>query len=327
MHKIHVLFLTTLPLLLFVSCKQSKYTQVNTIAKKEIRFSFYNVENLFDAVDDPKVNDNDFTPTGKYKWTTKNYKTKLNNISKVINELDADVVGLAEIENEQVIIDLIAKLKPESKYKYIHYESHDKRGIDVALLYKATTFEFLESTELEAKLKNGKFAGPRDILKTTFKYNKSNFCIYVNHWPSRKLDRVSHRIAYSYTIQEDIKTNLSDCIVVMGDFNDTPQDSSLKNMVHNTGLKNPFESYPHLDKGTTTYNNKWLLFDQILYKISNTFTLSSFTINNFEYLKLNSLKKSKKSSFPRRHIIGARIDEHGYSDHFPVSLEIKTGLE
>ncbi|PKP35375.1 MAG: hypothetical protein CVU00_02525, partial [Bacteroidetes bacterium HGW-Bacteroidetes-17] len=105
------------------------------------QIAFYNVENLFDTIDDPNVNDEEFTPEGRQKWNNEKYATKIDHISQVFLSIDSvqapALIGMAEVENRKVLMDLIRKSHlNDFKYEIIHQESPDFRGIDVALIYR-----------------------------------------------------------------------------------------------------------------------------------------------------------------------------------------------
>jgi predicted extracellular nuclease len=106
---------------------------------KAVTIAFYNVENLFDTLNDPSINDEDFLPQGKLNWNKTRFDIKLNRIAKVVNEIEEtnkpDIVGLCEVENKAVLTDLV-NLKSMDRFGIVHFDSPDERGIDVALLYR-----------------------------------------------------------------------------------------------------------------------------------------------------------------------------------------------
>ena len=151
--------------------------------------AFYNVENLFDTTDDPNINDDDFTLNGKQKRTEELYKEKIKKIARVISligdEDGAEIIGICEIENEKVVKDLINDpLLKKYGYKYVHYDSPDERGIDVALFYKESIFKVTFSKNYEVKLPSNDKT--RDILLVSGKLEGEEIHVLVNYWSSRR---------------------------------------------------------------------------------------------------------------------------------------------
>ena len=133
-----------------------------------VMIAFYNVENLFDTLDDPNKNDEDFLPDSDYKWNSEKYHNKLHNLSRVIasmnNGFGPTILGVCEIENKQVLLDLSKQpLIMNKKYNVVHYESDDERGIDVGLLYKKDQVKVLTSGILRPDLSKWKDK-TRDVL-------------------------------------------------------------------------------------------------------------------------------------------------------------------
>ena len=171
-----------------ISFSQDEKYQLSTIA-------FYNVENLFDTVDDPNNGwDEAMTPKGQDKWTEKKYKTKINNLSKVIAAIGKEttnthptVVGLCEVENRNVLIDLVQSENLKNlNYGIVHFDSPDWRGIDVALIFDSKRFipRKAKTYPLEVQYK-GNPSFSRDILVVFGFLDKEPINFIVNHWPSR----------------------------------------------------------------------------------------------------------------------------------------------
>jgi len=311
-----------LSLLCFSSCFQNQSNQsLNSEhlgQSDQINIAFYNVENLLDTIDSPKVKDKDYTPNGKYKWTSNKYKSKIKGIAKVINLLAPDLLGLAEIENYQVLEDLKKHLK-DKDYEIIHRESHDPRGIDVALLVNKSIFEVEKINEVKARLSNGGYAGPRNILKTTLSYEDQQLDVYVNHWPSRRNGKEENRMAFSNALANDINTDHQ--IVLMGDFNDNPTDESIKSLSKSLpNYNNPFDYFHLKGEGTCTHRAEWYLFDQIITNLDDTFTIKDSQIADFDFLKNDD--HNKYYGHPNRSFEGTKYDKTGFSDHFPVSITL-----
>tara|TARA_R110000868_G_scaffold411277_1_gene702641 strand:- start:2035 stop:3003 length:969 start_codon:yes stop_codon:yes gene_type:complete len=299
--------------------------------------AFYNLENLFDIHVDSHTNDNDFLPTSVKKWTHKRYENKLRKLGFAISNIGRSetgkhpvLVGLAEVENAKAIEDLIASNHLEAcNYSYIHYNSLDERGIDVALLYDSTAFEVSHSETFNMVFtkEHGEPDYSRDILLVTGLLDGEQIHVIVNHWSSRRegeketehkrmasSDKVGHIITSLRQKNPDTK------IIVIGDFNDDPSSVSIKRLVEGFNLFNPMETLRSYNRGTSYYKRQWNLFDQIL--ISNNFFESTQT--QFEYYSANifdedflKLINGKFKGSPFRTYIGKKY-QGGYSYHFPV---------
>lgn len=304
--------------------------------------AFYNLENLFDTEDDSNTLDDDFTPSGFKKWTMKRYKRKLSRLAKTISEIGNEktntspvLVGVAEVENQRVIQDLI-ETKPlrDFNYGYVHYDSPDERGIDTALIYCKDHFEVLYSEPIALVLfeNNGKQDTSRDILYVKGKLNGEEVHIFVNHWPSRR-DGDNETSAKRIKAAETLKTFMakieleiaSPNYIIMGDFNDGPDDESMKTLMESGQLYNPMEKLITPNRGSATYKRAWLLFDQIM--ISHNFlnyekgTHSFAHANIFDKKNLTEFKGKFKGT-PYRTYVGRKYIG-GYSDHFPVYIYLK----
>ncbi|GAA4941367.1 endonuclease [Algibacter agarivorans] len=304
--------------------------------------AFYNLENLFDIHNDKHTNDNDFSPTSAKKWTPKRYDNKLrklgfavSNIGKKETGKHPAIIGLAEVENAKVIEDLIAsKYLENCNYGYVHYDSLDERGIDVALLYDTNAFEVIYSETFIVHLTkdNGETDYTRDILLVSGLLDGEHIHVIANHWSSRRegeKETEHKRFAAADKVIEII-TNLNiehtnPKIVVIGDFNDDPTSSSIKKLVISQDLFNPMEVLHTYSRGTTTYNFKWNLFDQIIFSTNffeatpDTLSFDKANIFDDDFLKL---LKGKYKGKPFRTYVGPKY-KGGYSDHFPVYAVFK----
>lgn len=313
----------------------------------KIRIVSYNVENLYDTVDDPKTNDDDFTPSGEYAWDKKKYEDKLDNIAKaIISAGDDDVpalVAMCEIENKTVIEDLLNRKKMKTtNYKYVHKDSRDPRGIDVALLYNKDEVKLQDSRWQTVKLPNK--SKTRDILYAKFVLrNKENLHVVVNHWPSMKEGeqasenkRIAAAQACKQVCDSIFKTDKVANIVLLGDFNTYPEKSSLTNTL---GVKNELTGNikentlynlmarhaGNRDMGTHKYQGEWNILDQIIVsghmlrsgsKVYATSTSANICQSSF------LLYQNKKGYYyPKRTFKGTEYDR-GYSDHLPVTLDL-----
>ncbi|PQV51722.1 hypothetical protein CLV33_101650 [Jejuia pallidilutea] len=304
--------------------------------------AFYNIENLFDLRDSRFTNDNDFLPESVKRWTPKRYQNKLQKIGYAISNIGRQetgkhpaIVGLAEVENAKVLKDLIAsKHLEDCDYNYVHFDSLDERGIDVALLYNTKAFKVFHTETFSVSLvdNDGTPDYTRDILLVGGKLDGENVYFILNHWSSRRegveetefkrlaaSEKVSEII--SWLTQEDKHAK----IMVLGDFNDTPQNESLKRLTEDHSLFNPFETLRSFTRGTVKHRRQWYVFDQIL--VSTNFFKSSK--NEFEFFKANifdvdflKLFRGPFKGAPFRTYVGKKY-KGGYSDHFPVYTILK----
>lgn len=310
--------------------------------KELFTVGFYNLENLFDTIDDPNTLDDDYTPKGFKKWSMKRYKRKLYKLAKTISEIgDKDsknpavLLGIAEVENELVIQDLIAAEPLRAiDYGYVHYDSPDERGIDTALIYHKPNFEVLYSEPITLMIyeKDGRRDTTRDILYVKGKLNQELVHIFVNHWPSRRdgdQETSFKRVKAAETIKEYMAKIESEeenpNYIVMGDFNDGPDSDSIKSLMESDQLYNPMEKLLTPDRGSANYKRKWMLFDQIM--VSHSFlnyekgTHSFAHANIFDESFLTEFKGKYKGA-PYRTYAGRKYIG-GYSDHFPVYIQLK----
>lgn len=309
---------------------------------------FYNVENLFDTEDDPKTRDEDFLPSNKEKpWTVEIYNTKKKNLAEVIAKMgDADgpeILGLCEVENKKVLEDLVAEEMIKGRnYGIVHRESSDGRGIDNALIYKKDCFKPTKVTMHVLKFPTEPNYRSRDIMLVRGDLFGEPIAIMVNHWPSRRggmeKSEPKRLVAASKvrSIIEDLKSespNLS--IFIMGDFNDEPSNKSLATIgaVGMSGLESQqgdmFNAMYELDqqgKGSYKYRSDWNMLDQIILSPALMdgkgleYRKGSATVFGPEWLKQQKPAKYKGS--PLR-TYGGRKYLGGYSDHFPVFVEVE----
>jgi hypothetical protein len=340
--KIKVTFLIVFILTFSVSFSQEKKAyKVNTIA-------FYNLENLFDTENDPITFDDDRTPDGKDHWTEEIYQDKLKNMAKVIAEIGADVsgttpaiIGICEIENRKVLEDLVNQEPLVKKdYGIIQFDSPDRRGIDVALLYKKTLFTPTNYKAKELLIYDdndkSKRVFTRDQLIVSGMLDGEKIHLIVNHWPSRsggeKRSR-SKRIKAAKLNRQIVDSLFSEDpyakVITMGDFNDDPTSPSVKDHLKAQrkveGLKmkelyNPMEDLAKKGLGSLAYRDSWNLFDQII--ISTELTKKDFS--SYRFYKAGIYNKTylvnahgRYKGYPYRSFANGGYTG-GYSDHFPV---------
>lgn len=203
--------------------------------------AFYNVENLFHPSDDSLTADDDFTPSGLYHWSYKKYFKKVANVAKVLLAMGqgrpAAIVGLAEIENERVLMDLCYQ-SPLKKfgYKYVHYDSPDRRGVDVALLYRDSCVTILRSEKIPVIFPFEPHTRNRDLLYVCAQFpNGDSLHVVVNHWTSRYggyAATIPKRNYYADVVRQIadslLSLNADANILLMGDFNDYATDESME---------------------------------------------------------------------------------------------------
>jgi len=325
------------------------YGQKNTKQKYKIAsIGFYNLENLFDTINDPLINDEEFLPTGTKLYTGKVYKDKLNNLSEVISQLSLEetpdgvaILGVAEIENKLVLEDLVKQPKLKNRnYQIVHYDSPDLRGIDVGLLYNPSYFKVIESGSLNVPLTNpdGSFYATRDVLWVYGLFYGEPMHFFVNHWPSRRGGEEASAPGRALAAGvakakiDSIRMNSPNAkIILMGDLNDDPLSPSVTQVLQATGdsasikpnqMYNPWTAYYKKGIGTLAYNDAWNLFDQLIITPSflqpqqKGFFFQKAVIFNRPYLVQ---KSGRYKGYPYR-TYDFDIYMSGYSDHFPVYI-------
>ena len=301
---------------------------------------FYSImfENLFDVDNDPNKSDDDFTPEGYKKWTKPRYTDKLTALAKVIDasgDKDPVLIGLAEIENKQVIVDLTKEdVLSENNYQVVHDESPDNRGIDVGLIYDADRFQYISHQSHRVYFPWDASIKSRDILHVKGYFSKNDTVhIFVNHWPSRRggqetsePKRMQAAKALRSAIDEILKTQPDAKILCMGDFNDHPSDNSLMKGLKADGsngnlinLMTPLES---AGLGSHNYKGKWGMLDQIIVSQSFNKTKKGLGIKKQEAKILKEDWMLYKGESPSKTYGGPNY-YGGYSDHLPVYVILK----
>jgi predicted extracellular nuclease len=295
---------------------------------------FWNVENLYDASDDSDCDDDEFTPGSSLHWTEDVYHRKLSQLAIGIRLLDGDadahgarfpdLLGLAEIERRGVIADLLTREFAGSALAIVHEQSPDERGIDVALVYR--TDRFTEVSHAALRVNAGR---TRDILHVELAAvpGGARLHVLVNHWPSRGSPAADRRAAARVCharIQEILARDADADVLVMGDFNDEPEDASLARGLGDlvTNLAAPAKA---AGLGTTRFQGRWELFDQMLISPGLTrapgFRLSpeGFRIANDALLRAGN----RADAPPRRFVFKDAVDPRGFSDHLPVLVRLE----
>lgn len=335
-------------LLLFSAILVTQIAQAQKKQYKSAIIAFYNLENLFDTLDNTLINDEEFLPKGDRNYNTAIYKDKLGKLSTVISQIGTEfnpdgpaLLGVAEVENDTVLKDLVAEpLIAKRNYKIVHYDSKDARGIDVGLLYNPTYFSVETSNKLFVKLPSGAKDAyyTRDILWVKGKLNGETIHVYVNHWPSRsggekrsEPGRVAAAAVCRKHIDSIQKAEPKSKIVVMGDLNDDPTNKSVSDVLRSGGkedlsmkgtLFNPWLDMYKRGIGTLAYQDAWGLFDQIIVsspwldKNQSGFFFYQQHVFNKEYLVENN---GRYKGYPMRTWDGNSY-RGGYSDHFPTYI-------
>jgi hypothetical protein len=316
--------------------------------------AFYNLENYYDTIDNPIVNDDDFTPLGIKKYTGNIYKDKINKLASVISIMGTDIasdgpalLGVAEIENDTVLYDLARHPSlVRRKYRIIHFDSKDARGIDVGLFYNPKYFVPEKAEKLFVQLPgNSKEAFyTRDILYVRGKLAGETIHVYINHWPSRRGGEERSTPARAAAAQvcrkhaDSIFTRDPGAkMVLMGDLNDDPDSPSITKTlaargkatdVQHGGWFNPWLDPYKKGLGTLANRDSWGLFDQILLSEAwlnprqNGLYYHHATIFVRDFMKED---RGRFKGYPMRTWDGNSY-RGGYSDHFPTFVVLARNL-
>lgn len=301
-----------------------------------VQIAFYNVENLFDTINEVGKNDGEYTPEGKKNWNTIKYEEKLNHLNQVIASIDSsgELVGLgvAEIENLLVLQDLVnyGFLKDRG-FKIIHKESPDFRGIDVAFLYNSNKLKIRNSSWVTVNLPDADKT-TRDILRVDATLGNVDISFYVNHWPSRwggqeksNPKRVAAATALRNDIDKQLKANKAENIVIMGDLNDYPDNESvLLTLKADTAVgsdlyNTTWEAHKKAGVGSHNYKGDWGMLDQIIVSNSLMPIVDSVYVFKRDFM---CYQNKKGERLPSRTHSGPKY-YGGYSDHLPVVLKLE----
>lgn len=302
--------------------------------------AFYNTENFFDSQDNPKRRDDDFLPSFFRGWTQQRYYRKVDNISKVIKNMYGEcpiLVGMAEIENKWILKDLINTTHlRDANYGFVHYESDDERGIDVCCIYRKDFIQILDEEPIKIHFDFDEEDKTRDILylKCNLKGNEI-FHIFISHWPSRgkgQKETEPKRIVVAEKIRSRIdRIMAADSkakILVMGDFNDYPNDISVTqhlgaNDEKKTKLYNMAMPLEKEGKGSYNHRGDWGMFDQMVISEGLRYSEKGYSVkDNAMYVFRPDwllFKHRKFGNLPSKTYTGRKYIG-GYSDHLPVYL-------
>ncbi len=331
-------------LAIFLFAQQGAFSQEKKV--KLTCIAFYNLENLFDTIDDPNTDDVEYTPKGPTSWDTQRYNTKLARLAEVISQIGDDyakggpvILGVSEIENRQVMEDLI-RTPPLDKagYAIVHFDSPDRRGVDVGLIYQPKVFKVTDSRSVRLTLPSDTGWKTRDILVVSGLFAGEPMHVLVNHWPSRsggQAETVIKRNAAAdlcrATAMSILDKHPDDKVIIMGDLNDDPVDESLmKHLKIKTkqqdvkpgDLFDPMWQLYRDGVGSLAYRDSWNLFDQIIVssalvdKSKGGYQFYKAKIYNRKFLLQ---KEGAYAGYPFRTFAGG-VYLGGYSDHLPAYI-------
>ncbi|MDE6010756.1 MAG: endonuclease/exonuclease/phosphatase family protein [Muribaculaceae bacterium] len=308
--------------------------------------AFYNLENLFDTINNNGKYDLEFSPQGKNNWNGHKYRTKLGNLAYAISQMTTTatpmgpaIIGVSEIENESVLRDLVSQDAIKKWHlQVIHHDSPDKRGVDVGLLYNPRFFRPTGVTNHRLVIPEMPDFLTRDQMCVVGDLGGSPVAVIVNHWPSRRGGSEQSSFlreaaaALSRSIADSVMAvNPNIGVIILGDLNDDPSDRSCsqvlgavrdKDACRPGGFYNPF--WKKLDDGIGSYiyRGQWDLFDQIIVNhnlvsgAADGLTFKDAQVLNKEFLKQAD---GQYKGYPLRTFSGG-VWTGGYSDHFPTEI-------
>ena len=312
------------------------------IRAEDLRVVSYNVENLFHPKHDTvcidsttfiEKDDYEWTPEGERRWSYTRYYRKVENIARVLTNIGewdgVDIVGLQEVENALCVKRLCYTLRP-GEYDFVHYESPDPRGIDVALIYKKSRVDTLNSKPLPIPSPQGRESREeklvtRDILYVCAQVDKKDTLhLFVCHLPSQRggaAESEWKRTAVKEILQRSIDSvyalHPAAKIIVMGDMNSEPKEDldGLRNRMVVESQKSKVESH-----GTHKFHGRWSCLDQF-YTSPALDSLSRAEIYNAAWIQEPDEKYLDLK--PKRTYNGFRYQKDGFSDHLPILLKLK----
>lgn len=313
------------------------------VAQQRYGVMLYNVENLFDTINDAGVADEDMLPKADRAWTEERYQRKLNGVARVIADLSDEggfpaIVALAEVENRRVLDDLVTQKEiANAQYSVCHYDSPDERGIDVALLYRSDLFKFKGCKSVRANVESAPNLQTRDYLLVWGEMGGSDVMFCVVHFPSRigGVKQTEHlRIGCAKQVREMVdsmmRANPDRRVVVLGDMNDNPNNRSIRKVLGAKRVGCRVESGRLYNltasgrAGSSVYDGRWNRYDNIV--VSSNLLLSGNGLHvvmpkrnvrvgyaqRFEYLIDD--RKYPKPTYQGGEYRG------GVSDHLPIYM-------
>lgn len=302
-----------------------------------IRAGFYNVENLFDYFDDSLKLDDEFLPNKGRFWTKAKFQNKVQKIAQTIVAIGGweapTLMGLCEIESRYALNSLVNfSLLKSAEYEFIHKDSPDQRGIDVALLYRSEKFELIDFDFIKVNFPFDINSTTRDILYAQgILTNKDTLHVFVNHWPSKfggEFETAPKREFVSEVLNTKMDSildfNPESNILIMGDLNDTPSSLAVKTLTQSSPLNNLMDDIEY-KFGTHSFEGEWSVIDHLIVSenmLANTNSLkvkgNKAIIFDMPYLLVEGSKGNKR---PFRTYQGPAYIG-GFSDHLPIYLDL-----
>ena len=310
-------------------------------ANDTLYIAAWNIENLFDSIDDPNKRDEDFLPDGKKEWSQEKIDKKIEHLAEVIASMNngngPSILGVTEVEHQHLLDTMLVRHFGHKNYKIAYTESPDKRGIDNGLIYDGEIFSLNYFDTLRVNLKSG--YPTRYIFHVNLIHkNGTEINLFVNHWPSRsggeeksRPNRAKAASVLKEKVDQLFSENENSIIIALGDFNDEPDNRSISEIldvnffecekdITESTLYNLSSKTFKEGEGTYLYRGDWNMLDQII--VSNG-TLSNdnfhYLSNSFELYKPSfMLTKSGKYKGAATPTFGGSKYLGGYSDHIPV---------
>lgn len=340
--------------IIIVSAIMLLFTAV-AFAQKPVVVMFYNVENFFDTINDPDVNDEEFTPEGSNNWTGDKYVKKLANVEKVlfdvakVNKTFPAVIGLSEVEVRSVLEDIASTPSlQKANYHIAHFDSPERRGVDVAFLYRPDIFKIEGAYPHRAIIPSRPDFKTRDIMTMWGTIDGERFYFMIMHWSSRwggkeqsSFLREANAAQVRQIADSVLAENPATKIVMMGDMNDDPSDKSIYEIlgakgklkeVPENGYFNPYWAMHRAGYGTLGYQDQWNIFDNIIVSknlvkakkgelaLQKSPSDRRFYGNIFKAPYMIQ-KSGKFKGYPLRSFSGGAFIG-GFSDHLPVYIII-----
>lgn len=352
------IFLLSVLAMVFCAALSAQDNQAQKKKYQVFGVAFYNLENLFDTINNNGTYDLEYSPAGAKKWNGLKYRNKIENLARAITAFTTPTtpngpafIGVSEIENRSVLEDLVKavddRLRSEGRQPWnlrvVHHDSPDRRGVDVGALYNERYFKFINVSNTTLTIPDNPNFRTRDQMCVTGRMGIDTVSIIVNHWPSRlggqeQSSPLREAAAYTSKLIADSIWALrpNEGIMVMGDLNDDPYDKSCAKVlgaakkqkgVGAHGFFNPFWSLLDQGIGTLAYNSSWNLFDQIILSGSlleqnsgeGRLHFWKAKVNNFDFLKD---KEGNRQGYPLR-TFASGMYLNGYSDHFPTEVLLR----